>query len=130
MIPLSDIRAAAAVLSGRVHRTPVVRSERIGERIGSELYLKCESLQKTGSFKPRGALNKVFSLSDAARAKGLVTVSAGNHAQAVAWAARQAGVSAVVVMPTDAPRTKIEAVRGYGAEIVLHDDRPTLFDRL
>jgi threonine dehydratase len=130
MIPLSDIRAAAAVLSGRVHRTPIVRSERIGERIGADLYLKCESLQKTGSFKPRGALNKILSLSDAARAKGLVTVSAGNHAQAVAWAARQAGTSAVVVMPNDAPRAKIDAVRGYGAEILLHGDRATLFDRL
>jgi threonine dehydratase len=94
------------------------------------LFLKCESLQKTGSFKARGALNKILSLSDADRARGLVTVSAGNHAAAVAWAARSAGCSAVVVMPTDAPRSKIEAVRGYGAEIVLHPDRPTLFDRL
>jgi len=130
MIELSLIRAAASRIAGRVHRTPLLRSERIGERIGASLHLKCESFQKTGSFKPRGALNKVLSLSEAERARGLVTVSAGNHAQAVAWAARQAGVSAVVVMPTDAPRTKIEAVRGYGAEIVLHDDRPTLFDRL
>lgn len=130
MIPLADIRAAAARLAGRVHRTPLLRSERIGEAIGASLFLKCESFQKTGSFKPRGALNKVLSLSDAARAKGLATVSAGNHAQAVAWAARQAGTSAVVVMPTDAPRAKLDAVRGYGAEIILHPDRSTLFDRL
>ena len=130
MIPLAEIRKAAARIAGKVHRTPVMRSERLGERIGVRLHLKCESFQKTGSFKPRGALNKVLSLSDAERGRGLVTVSAGNHAQAVAWAARVAGASAVVVMPTDAPKSKIEAVQGYGGEIVFHDDRATLFDRL
>jgi threonine dehydratase len=94
------------------------------------LFLKCESLQKTGSFKPRGALNKVLSLSDAEKASGLVTVSAGNHAAAVAWAGKITGVPATVVMPADAPRSKIAAVQGYGAEIVFHDDRATLFDKL
>jgi threonine dehydratase len=94
------------------------------------LQLKCECFQKTGSFKPRGALNKVLSLSAADRARGLVTVSAGNHAQAVAWAARHVGAPCVVVMPTGAPRSKLAAVRGYGAEVVLHDDRATLFDKL
>jgi threonine dehydratase len=94
------------------------------------LLLKCELFQKTGSFKPRGALNKILSLSPEERARGLVTVSAGNHAAAVAWAARVAGASATVVMPTDAPRSKVEAVQGYGAEIVFHPDRPTLFDKL
>ena len=130
MIALSDIRAAARRLAGRVHRTPLVSSVLLGERAGVRLFLKCESFQKTGSFKARGALNKVLSLTEAERARGLVTVSAGNHAAAVAWAAREAGCSAVVVMPTDAPRSKIDAVRGYGAEIVLHPDRPTLFDKL
>jgi threonine dehydratase len=130
MIPISTIRAAAARLTGRVNRTPLLHCEQIGGRIGARLFFKCESFQKTGSFKPRGALNKILSLSDGERAKGLVTVSAGNHAQAVAWAAKQAETFAVVVMPGDAPRTKIEAVRGYGAEIIFHDDRPTLFDRL
>jgi threonine dehydratase len=130
MIPLSDIRAAARRLEGRVHRTPLVSSVLLGERAGVRLFLKCESFQKTGSFKARGALNKVLSLPEGERARGLVTVSAGNHAAAVAWAAREAGCSAVVVMPTDAPRSKIDAVRGYGAEIVLHPDRPTLFDKL
>src|SRR3984893_8955163 len=115
MIALSEIRAAAARIAGKVHRTPLVHSERIGERVGARLFLKCESFQKTGSFKPRGALNKILSLSESERSRGLVTVSAGNHAQAVAWAARIAGASAIVVMPTDAPRSKIEAVRGYGA---------------
>jgi threonine dehydratase len=130
MIPLPDIRAAASRIAGRVHRTPLLSAARIGERAGVRLWLKCESLQKTGSFKARGALNKVLSLSEAERARGLVTVSAGNHAAAVAWAAQSTGCSAVVVMPNDAPLLKIEAVRSYGAEIVFHADRPTLFDKL
>ncbi len=130
MIPLDAIRGAAARLAGRVHRTPLLSSAQLGDRARVRLHLKCESFQKTGSFKARGALNKVLSLSDSERSRGLVTVSAGNHAAAVAWAAREARCAAVVVMPEDAPRSKIEAVRGYGAEIVFHADRPTLFDRL
>lgn len=130
MIPLSEIRAAAERIAGPLHRTPVLSARSIGARAGVELWLKCECFQKTGSFKPRGALNKVLSLSDAERARGLVTVSAGNHAQAVAWAARHVDAPCVVVMPGSAPRSKLDAVRGYGAEIVLHDDRATLFDRL
>ncbi|HTO88414.1 MAG TPA: threonine/serine dehydratase [Thermoanaerobaculia bacterium] len=131
MIPLEEIRAAADRIGGKVHRTPVMSASLIGQRCGGiRLLLKCESFQKTGSFKPRGALNKILSLAPAERERGLVTVSAGNHAQAVAWAARAAGAAATVVMPTDAPRSKIDAVRGYGGEIVFHDDRPTLFDKL
>ena len=130
MIPLDAIRTAAARIAGRAHRTPLLSCTQLGDRAGARLRLKCESFQKTGSFKARGALNKVLSLSDAERARGLVTVSAGNHAAAVAWAAKAAGASAVVVMPEDAPRSKVDAVRGYGAEIVFHPDRPTLFDRL
>ena len=130
MIEKTRIAAAAARIAGKVHHTPLFSAASLGERIGVRLYLKCENFQKTGSFKPRGALNKVLSLSDAERAKGLVTVSAGNHAQAVAWAARIAGASCVVVMPTDAPASKMDAVRGYGAEVVEHADRPTLFDKL
>jgi len=130
MIPLPEIRAAAERLAGTLHRTPVMSAQAIGARAGVELRLKCECFQKTGSFKPRGALNKVLSLSAADRARGLVTVSAGNHAQAVAWAARHVGAPCAVVMPAAAPRSKLDAVRGYGAEIVLHDDRATLFDKL
>jgi threonine dehydratase len=130
MIPLSEIRAAAGRLAGTIHRTPTLSAESIGARAGVVLQLKCECFQKTGSFKPRGALNKILSLSAADRARGLVTVSAGNHAQAVAWAARHVGAPCVVVMPTAAPRSKLAAVRGYGAEVVLHDDRATLFDKL
>ena len=130
MIAIDDIRAAALRIGGHVHRTPLLSASQLGDRAGVRLFLKCENLQKTGSFKPRGALNKVLSLSDGERARGLVTVSAGNHAQAVAWAARIAGAACAVVMPTDAPRSKIEAVEGYGAEVILHGDRPTLFDKL
>jgi threonine dehydratase len=130
MIPLPEIRAAASRIAGVVHRTPLLSSAQLGDRAGVRLYLKCESFQKTGSFKARGALNKVLSLSAEERGRGLVTVSAGNHAAAVAWAARVAGCAAVVVMPTDAPQSKLDAVRGYGAEIVLHADRPTLFDKM
>src|SRR5215470_3415372 len=130
MISLDDIQDAAERLEGRIHRTPVLSARSIGERARVVLHLKCESFQKTGSFKPRGALNKVLSLTDAERARGLVTVSAGNHAQAVAWVARHVAAPCVVVMPTSAPRSKLDAVRGYGAEIVLHDDRATLFDKL
>src|SRR5215475_829564 len=113
MIPLSDIRAAAARIGPHVHRTPILTSRTLGERAGGvALRLKCESFQKTGSFKPRGALNIILSLSPEERGRGLVTVSAGNHAAAVAWAARVAGAAAVVVMPGDAPASKIAAVQG------------------
>ncbi len=130
VIELSEIRAAAERVAGHLHRTPLLTSRLIDERAGVRLSLKCECFQKTGSFKPRGALNKTLSLPEAERSRGLITVSAGNHAQAVAWAARRVGVPCAVVMPATAPRSKLAAVRGYGAEIVLHEDRATLFDRL
>lgn len=129
-IPLDEIHEAAKRTAPHLHRTPVFSSRSLGERAGARLHLKCESFQKTGSFKPRGALNIVLSLPHERRACGLVTVSAGNHAQAVAWAARVVGVPCTVVMPLDAPRSKMEAVRGYGAKIVTHAERATLFDRL
>jgi len=130
LIPLDAVRAAAERTADRLHRTPVFPSRSLGERAGVRLLLKCESFQKTGSFKPRGALNIVLSMAPERRARGLITVSAGNHAQAVAWAAKAAGVPCTVVMPVDAPRSKTDAVRGYGARIVAHGDRATLFDRL
>src|SRR4029079_17152521 len=127
-ISIDAIRDAAARIGPYVHRTPVMSSRTLGERAGVRLQLKCESFQKTGSFKPRGALNIVLSLPSERRSRGLVTVSAGNHAQAVAWAARVVNVPCTVVMPSDAPRSKMDAVRGYGATIIAHDDRATLFD--
>jgi len=130
LLDLSLLRAAQERIRGKVQRTPLLSAATLGERVGVRLFLKCENLQKTGSFKPRGALNKVLSLTVAERSKGIVTVSAGNHAQAVAWAARLVGAPCVVVMPSDAPRSKVEAGRGYGAEIVFHDDRGTLFVKL
>jgi len=130
LINITKIENAGKRIAGSVIRTPLLSCRTLGERAGVSLFLKCESFQKTGSFKARGALNKVRSLSVAERSSGLITVSAGNHAQAVAWAAREAETSCAVVMPSDAPRSKIDAVRGYGAEIILHEDRPTLFDRL
>ena len=120
MLDLSAIRDARTRVENRIHTTPTLSSRRLGERAGVRLFLKCESLQKTGSFKVRGALNRLASLTDAERARGVVTVSAGNHAQAMAWAAQSAGVHAVVVMPQTASPTKVEASRGYGAEVVLH----------
>jgi len=130
VIDLEAIRAAAVRIGPHLHRTPLLAARSLGERAGVTLALKAESLQKTGSFKPRGALNIVLSLPPERRHKGLVTVSAGNHAQAVAWAARIVGVPCTVVMPAGAPQSKIAAVKGYGATIVLHEDRATLFDRL
>jgi threonine dehydratase len=130
VIALDDIRAAAERLAPHLHRTPVMSSRSLGERAGVRLTLKCECFQKTGSFKPRGALNIALSHPEARAASGLIAVSAGNHAQAAAWVARVVNKPCTVVMPADAPRSKMEAVRGYGATIVAHDDRNTLFDRL
>ncbi len=117
---LEQIREARSRIGARLHETPVFRTTRLGDEVGARLYVKCENLQKTGSFKPRGLLNRVLALDPATRARGVVTISAGNAAQAVAWAAREAGVPAVVVMPADASPTKAAASRGYGAEVMMH----------
>ena len=130
LISIDAIRDAATRIGPYCHRTPVLTSRSLGEQAGVLLTLKCESFQKTGSFKPRGALNIVLSLPPDRRMRGLITVSAGNHAAAVAWVARIVQVSCTVIMPADAPRSKMDAVRGYGAAIIAHDDRATLFDRL
>jgi len=119
MLDLAAVKTARQRIAGRVHSTPTLSARRLGDRVGVQLVLKCENLQKTGSFKARGALNKLSQLTDAERANGVVTVSAGNHAQALAWAARAAGVHATVVMYAAASPAKVEASRGYGAEVVL-----------
>ncbi len=116
-----------------VHRTPLLSFRTLGDATGTRAFLKCENLQKTGSFKVRGALNAVAALAPEERARGVVTVSAGNHAQAVAWAAGKAGVRAVVVMPQAAAPIKVEAAQGYGAEVILHGTAADAFrkaDRL
>ena len=120
-LSIDDVRAAAERLRGRVRRTPVLVAEALDAATGFSVYLKCENLQRAGSFKIRGALNKLLTLSDAERARGVVAFSSGNHAQGVALAARIVGTSATICMPTDAPALKLEATRGYGAEVVLYD---------
>src|SRR5438067_8295050 len=117
---LADVEAARKRIAGVVHRTPVTPSATFSERTGAEVVLKLENLQRTGSFKVRGAYNKVALLSPSERARGVVAASAGNHAQGVALAARIAQVPATIVMPERASISKGEAVRGYGAELVLH----------
>src|ERR671918_2354272 len=116
---LADIEAARARIAPLVRATPVSSSETLGRRSGRPVFLKAENLQRTGSFKIRGAANRVATLSDAECAAGVVTASAGNHGQAVALAAREAGVKATVFMPQDAPMAKVDATRSYGAEVVL-----------
>ena len=116
---LADLREAAARLEGHARVTPVYRSETITALTGRETFLKAENLQRTGAFKIRGAVNTIATLSDAERAAGVVTASAGNHGQAVAWAAREARIPATIFMPVDAPMTKLDATRGYGATVEL-----------
>ena len=122
MITIDDVLAARERIAGKVHRTPLLPATRLGAPQGISLSLKAESLQKTGSFKVRGALNAILQLDAAAKKRGVITVSAGNHAQAVAYASSLAGVKSTVVMFETAPRTKVEASRGYGAEVVLHGE--------
>src|SRR5688572_15895182 len=116
---LADIEAARVRIAALARPTPVYSSETLSRLAGRRVFLKAENLQRTGSFKIRGAVNKIASLSQAERAAGVVTASAGNHGQAVALAARQAGVAATVFMPQDAPMAKVDAARNYGAEVVL-----------
>jgi threo-3-hydroxy-L-aspartate ammonia-lyase len=120
-VTFDDIRAAARRLDGVAHRTPLVTSRGLDERCGATLVLKCENLQRMGAFKFRGAYNFLAQLSPQDRARGVVAFSSGNHAQGVALAARLFGVSATIVMPTDAPAVKVAATREYGAEIVFYE---------
>ena len=134
MVDLETIRAAAARLGDRITRTPVVTSSAVDEASGYTVFFKCENLQRGGSFKIRGALNKLLTLSAGDRRRGVVAFSSGNHAQGVALAARLVGTTAVICMPSDAPRLKLEATRGYGAEVVTYDrqteDREALARRI
>jgi threonine dehydratase len=116
---VSDVHEARRRLEGVARVTPVYSSETFSRRCGREVWLKAENLQRTGAFKVRGAVNKLATLSDAERVAGVVAASAGNHGQAVAWAAREAGVHARIYVPQDAPMAKVEACRNYGAETVM-----------
>jgi threonine dehydratase len=121
-IPSLDIiRSAQRRIAGRVHVTPMLSSTMLAEQSGvAHLAFKCETMQKTGSFKVRGALNAIMQLDEASRARGIVTVSAGNHAQACAWAARSVGARCTVVMPATASESKAAASAGYGATVIRH----------
>lgn len=121
MISFDDILKAQQRLRGVAHRTPVLTSSQFNERAGCEVYFKAENLQRMGAFKFRGAYNKVASLSEDERRRGIIAHSSGNHAQAVALVARIFGIPAVIVMPEDAPAPKLAATRGYGAEVVLYN---------
>lgn len=124
-----DLIEARERIRSSVHRTPIVSSEEIGKRVGRRLFLKAENLQKTGAFKVRGALNKLSCMPREVRERGVVTVSAGNHAQALAWAARATGAACTVVMTESAPLAKVHASRGYGANVVLHGSVFDAFQR-
>jgi threo-3-hydroxy-L-aspartate ammonia-lyase len=133
-ISLDDVRAAAERLRGAANRTPVVTSRTFDQIVGGRVFFKCENLQRGGAFKFRGAYNRLAAMTPAERTRGIVAFSSGNHAQGVALAARELGIPATVVMPTDAPQLKLEATRGYGAEVVSYDrlteDREAIARRL
>lgn len=130
----ADVEAAAARIAGVAHKTPVLTSRTANDALGASLFFKAENLQRMGAFKFRGGYNAVASLSPAQRKAGVVAYSSGNHAQAVALAAKLLGAPAVIVMPHDAPAAKVAATRGYGAEVVLYDryteDREAIGARL
>jgi threo-3-hydroxy-L-aspartate ammonia-lyase len=134
MISFDDVQAAARRIEGAAHRTPVLTSRALDQAVGATVFLKAENLQRVGAFKFRGAYNAVASLSDAERARGVATVSSGNHAQALALAAQLHGIPAVILMPDDAPPGKLAATAGYGAEVIRFDryaeDREELLDAL
>ena len=121
---IDDIRAAAGRIKGVGHRTPILTSQTLDEMAGRKLFFKCENFQKVGAFKLRGGWNAVSMLSDEEAAKGVCTHSSGNHAQAVAFSAMKRGIASYIVMPNNVPDVKLDAVKGYGANIILCE--PTL----
>jgi len=129
-LTLEDIRAARAAIGGLLHRTPCVPSATFSKMTDCRVHLKLENLQKTGSFKPRGAITVMKSLSAGQRAAGVITISAGNHAQGVAFAAAALGCRATVVMPANASAAKADAARSYGAEVILHGTIGEAFEKL
>jgi len=120
-ISLDDVRAARRRIASHVHRTPVLTSRQLDDRLGCRIFFKAEIFQRVGAFKARGAFSRLTLLSPEERQRGVVAFSSGNHAQAVALAARELGIKATIVMPKDAPASKVAATRGYGATVVLYD---------
>jgi threonine dehydratase len=133
-VTLDDVRDAAARIDGVAHRTPVLTSRTLDGLVGGRVYVKCENLQRVGAFKFRGAYNAISRLTGEQRARGIAAYSSGNHAQAVALAARELGSHAVILMPVDTPASKAAAVVGYGAEVVTYDryteDRTAIGEKL
>ncbi|MDI1243575.1 MAG: threonine/serine dehydratase [bacterium] len=119
MITLNDIKQARETIAPYVKRTPLERSDTLSRRLGTNVYIKYELFQKTGSFKPRGAFNTILSLTDEQKQKGVVAVSGGNHAQGVAYAATNLGVESLILMPANTPQNYLDAARGYGATVEL-----------
>ena len=131
LLSLADIRRARERIGGRLHRTPMLSSRTLSERVGADVHLKAELFQRTGSFKPRGVLNKLATLSDEEKRRGVISISAGNHAQALAYASAVERIDALVVMWQTASPMKIAAARGYGATIDTRaPDIPSAFERL
>lgn len=128
MVSLEEVREAARIIAPRLHRTPLLGSSTLSRRVGYRLHLKAELFQRTGSFKVRGALHSILKLSEQQAARGVLTVSAGNHAQAVAWAAAEVGIPATVVMFQGAVPAKVAATRDYGAEVVMEPDVHQAFE--
>src|SRR5712692_8051327 len=122
-VQYADVAAAAERLAGHAHRTPVMTSRTVDERAGADVFFKCENFQRMGAFKFRGAYNAMSRLSPEERGRGVLAYSSGNHAQAVAVAGKMLGIRVTIVMPADAPAVKLDATRGYGAEVVLYDNR-------
>lgn len=134
MTTFAQVQEAKQRLAGVAHRTPVITSQTLNQLAGRQIFLKCENFQRAGAFKFRGAYNRLSQLSEDEKKRGVLAYSSGNHAQAVALAAKLVGTNAVIVMPSDAPRVKVEATRGYGAEIVFYDrqkeERETIASKL
>src|SRR5437899_1737008 len=122
-VSYADVASAAERIAGHAHRTPVMTSRTVDERSGARVFFKCENFQRMGAFKFRGAYNAMSRLASDERKRGVLSFSSGNHAQAVALAGKLLGIRVTIVMPSDAPAVKIEATRGYGAEVVLNDKR-------
>jgi threonine dehydratase len=131
VISIDDVERAAQTIAGRLHRTPLLRSATLSDRLGADAFFKAELFQRTGSFKVRGALNRIAELTDEEKERGVISISAGNHAQAVAWGAREAGLDALIVMWQGADAMKVAATRGYGAVVDQEAADPTQsFERL
>lgn len=129
-VSYEDVVSAAGVLEGVAHRTPVLCSRTLDERVGARLFLKCENFQRAGAFKFRGAYNALFRLGARRPGVGALAYSSGNHAQAMALAGRLLGIAVTIVMPEDAPEVKLRATRGYGAEVVTYDPATTRREEL